>query len=549
MSGACCPAPAPPAPSFLDTSGITPTRTRFPESLRGNENVHAARPPVSARCDDGVQLSYVTGLAGVVPLEQAGASRRYGAAVAVAAKKHRERRARALEKRAARVEVRTRSGRWNLCDAAKALYEQWGDRVAIGHLCTPGGKTGPVCLDPDHCEAAELKRKIAQKRRKGWTHAQAANMLTLPASHREAERAGGWYHGRAKGQREAPTRLMGCGRDGRVITITCPCCKEHRDIAARCSRHLLCGVCRKKTAAKTQRRIFYARHATILQATRAGLLRKKRKGGRWGERFATLTIPHRGTWTIADRIALAWRAIPGFSARLRRWLKKQERANGWPLAAFFRRFEWTPGYDGLGHPHFHLWIFSPFLPRERVIEWWRAALRGAGCEVEAPIVDVRAAGHGVEKELVKYITKDIVGGGRRLPVESFASVYESLDGKRLSQASRGFMAMADQTKWCGDCARPVPFFRVELVNTWNLLAPSESTRTRAGPEGPMTEDDMLRAARAEGCALEARFKDGRFAGYRKVHFAPDERMRALERRHERAAGAALAHVTVTAEGA
>jgi len=29
---------------------------------------------------------------------------------------------------------------------------------------------------------------------------------------------------------------------------------------------------------------------------------------------------------------------------------------------FYRCFEWTLGADGCGHPHLHVWIFSPFLP-------------------------------------------------------------------------------------------------------------------------------------------------------------------------------------------
>lgn len=47
-----------------------------------------------------------------------------------------------------------------------------------------------------------------------------------------------------------------------------------------------------------------------------------------------------------------------------------------------RAFEWTPGTDGLGHPHLHVWMLSPFIDVNIVAAMWTEALREVGLIIE-----------------------------------------------------------------------------------------------------------------------------------------------------------------------
>jgi len=159
------------------------------------------------------------------------------------------------------------------------------------------------------------------------------------------------------------------------------------------------------------------------------------------------------------------------------------------------RFVERTDEDERGHPHVHLWYLGPYLPGARaeddkrsnvVRNLWRNAIRLASfgfpelagkigprrftrargavsCEgsrgshvklepwewremdgLDHVVVDVRgcAPGAGSAEEVVKYIFKDVVAGGRRLPVETWAAVYEGFDGMRTTQGSRGLMTLA-----------------------------------------------------------------------------------------------------------
>ncbi|HEY5962330.1 MAG TPA: hypothetical protein VIV60_37495 [Polyangiaceae bacterium] len=126
--------------------------------------------------------------------------------------------------------------------------------------------------------------------------------------------------------------------------------------------------------------------------------------------------------------------------------------------AWFRVFEWTPAADGLGHPHLHIWMFSPYLDREMLLEWWTQAVSRTHPSVAnaCPILDIRAAGHGVEQELVKYLSKDIDEHGHKLDPDLYAKVYCTLDQRRALQASRGFMARAAKYRRTYECGSALP---------------------------------------------------------------------------------------------
>jgi hypothetical protein len=125
------------------------------------------------------------------------------------------------------------------------------------------------------------------------------------------------------------------------------------------------------------------------------------------------------------------------------WQRGVELAH-WDVLSYLHVLEWTPGSDGLGHPHLHVWLFSRYLEQPLIERLWRAAyahvLEVEISEVPRLIVDIRAAGPDVGHELVKYLTKDWEineGTARRVPPEIFAQVYAELDGKRLRQSSAG----------------------------------------------------------------------------------------------------------------
>lgn len=233
----------------------------------------------------------------------------------------------------------------------------------------------------------------------------------------------------------------------------------------------------------------------------------------------------------AERAAVEWR-IP--MAPLPREQAVEEAARAWrvplvrpclydvelPPFHLHRSFEWTVGNNGIGHPHFHVWMLGPKLPgrvepetqeayaealrawsdadpetrgampsppKIQMLEWWRRALKKAGMQVkddddlvfnlkelkprrgsqlrkECRENDIRAelikndgknlkyeraarlVVHGsAGEDAIRYadgwcvVDRDQTGYA---PAAMIARVYEALDGRRLTQASRGFLARA-----------------------------------------------------------------------------------------------------------
>jgi hypothetical protein len=136
-------------------------------------------------------------------------------------------------------------------------------------------------------------------------------------------------------------------------------------------------------------------------------------------------------------------------------------AHGIGSVQWFRVFEWTSGSDGIGHTHLHVWLFAPFIERQDLGHWWAAALVHAGCPPEscvALVFDIRdvSAKDSFAQELVKYLTKDIDAAGKRIPAAAYAEVYKAIDGRRMTQASRGFMALAERHKNHCECGADLP---------------------------------------------------------------------------------------------
>jgi hypothetical protein len=345
-------------------------------------------------------------------------------------------------------------------------------------------------------KAAQLDARAEQLRGEVAAAKIRAELRGEPWNPEAERRAGAWHEARARGARERPDRVDKCGRDG-VFEVTCFACEKMHARPARCDCGLLCTTCRGHRKVDLQQHFMRSRAEVMARALRAGVLRKSLPGGRYTEKFLTLTVPHEGL-DLGERIDVAFDAWRRFAPKLRRFMREHEErhlrrepgedgARSW---WYFRRFEWTPGTDGQGHPHFHLWLLCPYLPHDTVRSWWQQALSQAKKadgtrayargSVDTVIVDVRQCHGDVSKELIKYITKDWHEGSRLAP-HVYARVFEALDGRRLTQASRGFMGLGERIRQCPDCH--------ELAPAWVELRPARpgelaELRARRRARGP-----------------------------------------------------------------
>lgn len=322
-----------------------------------------------------------------------------------------------------------------------------------------------------------------------------------------------WHTSRAKGQRFRFRNLESCG--ARVRVAHCRMCKldGKKPVPEGCDVSRLCIRCSLRKAKKRRARFGRARTTAIEHTS----TERKRDGctllgGKFSEKMFTLTAPHftledvegnarsledderRPKWARAGRelvracggdavkmrVEAIWRAWPKFSRKLtEHW--KQAHIEG---VKIFRAAEWTPGHDGQGHPHFHVWLWGPFADKTMIARMWTEAL--LSCGVPPPrtpdglaIVDIKAIfsfDGRMAAELMKGGQREALTlsrlqlrdrGGEdvfaycegwtiyevieRASPRVIASLYEVLEGKRLSQASRGFF-VAEPAAVCPHCA-------------------------------------------------------------------------------------------------
>ncbi len=269
-----------------------------------------------------------------------------------------------------------------------------------------------------------------------------------------------WHLKRAKGALQLFERVRHCGDPaGYRVQLTCRGCANQTSIVVGCGQTSFCASCRADEIRETRLQLLARFEGLTDKARRAGLMdrrRRRRRGGRFGLRFATFTAPHVGL--PGERIAALYRAWPRFLRLLRDelrpklteeltgiWLEKEDgelvEQTLWNLFQLQRVSEWTPGGDGFGHPHFHALIFSPFLDQELLTDLWTRAYNSAnGLSCERLIVDVRAAHgslHSAIEEVCKYLVKDWELGAGRVAPDVMAQVYVAFDGRRRRQASAG----------------------------------------------------------------------------------------------------------------
>ena len=369
---------------------------------------------------------------------------------------------------------------------ARAAHRAYTDEKKLWQACLAGSANAIV---PDEDILARLRAGVSSER---------------------------WHEGRSKGQLFRFRNLAGCGK--RTMISRCQMCGvDGKPTPEGCGVTRLCPKCSIRKAKQRRARFGRSRHRVWLQSKASGALRKDRTGGCYSDKMLTLTIPHFLTqdlleWrkklyvageastikelnkilhcgdgrelggVVKQRIAMLFEACPRFIRRLRRhWKELGERE--W---AYHRSFEWTPGKDGLGHPHFHFWLWCPFIDADLVSEMWTEALLEVGAPPPQTAsgfyrADIRSfrdvGGHELSAEILK-------GGERRRALEYsrlyhgpssafeyasgwtvadvldqapdvVASIYEALEGRRLVQASRGFFERDAKCK-CRACLSPEP---------------------------------------------------------------------------------------------
>ena len=332
----------------------------------------------------------------------------------------------------------------------------------------------------------------------------------------DATTAREWHEGRKEGQRFRFDRVRSCGT--RFLVAGCGVCGTDRHgIPEGCGVRRVCKRCDVAGAIKRRARFGRARGRAFVHGHRYGLARRNRRGGRYTEKMVTLTIPHA---MLEDSFGLVKEVADGFcwntiSARVialnlawPRFLKKLNRHFRMVVGeharhvVYHRSFEWTPGRsDEHGHPHFHIYLWSPFVDRLLIRAWWAESLRAVGWPVEddedgnpklsTRIQLLRSNGVSEVRELIKggrdsalklsrlafvdpadganmrrgFRKGEPVGAG----IDAFkyaegwtlgdveecsddvrAALYKVLEGRRLTQASRGFF-LEDERAKCACC--------------------------------------------------------------------------------------------------
>lgn len=299
-----------------------------------------------------------------------------------------------------------------------------------------------------------------------------------------------WHRTRAAGQQRRFEAVAECGQ--RELVVQCQDCGHSaRRLEARCGHYRLCVACRAQRANNYRTKFGPARSRALRQTT--DLRRSGAPGGEWGERFITLTLPHSGDVRRDLRtLPIAWRRV---RASLWAFFKDEHHFDSELLKriAYMRVTEVTPGTDGDGHAHLHVYMLSPYIPHELVRHLWGKAIRasrydpptrlledvlaearsersraqlarvlvtrrGANgrplLQVDWPVADIRATFGDIENELVKYLVKDAEfedGSLRLVDPDLYARIYEGLEGVRTIATSRHFFLPEDRTCACTEC--------------------------------------------------------------------------------------------------
>jgi hypothetical protein len=370
-----------------------------------------------------------------------------------------------------------------------------------------------------------------------WLTVGVSDFAAITKQTREMESRAKWHDRRAGAQLPRFDAVRGCGSAS--LHIACKVCAEGlcAPVPCTCGVVRVCDACAVAVAAKRQKRIAAARVEAMAEGGTRRLFDGSRWGGAFSEKMLTLTVPHferadasglviaetQGFGldnTVSARLAALRLAWPRFMRRVRTWLRGRGRAadRRWgdpddaSAFAYYRLLEWTRGHDGKGHPHFHVYLFSPWLPASNGLlrQWWAEALAAVGvplprscalCRAGSEDCRVGLGGAHVIIDLKSLdgfnwaALKELVKSGDRRAIEArmgtlrthaapgldaieyaaawtmsdaFAraslldelpdaatldvqrDLYCALEGRRLAQGSRGFL-LAPPVPACGLC--------------------------------------------------------------------------------------------------
>jgi hypothetical protein len=367
---------------------------------------------------------------------------------------------------------------------------------------------------------AAQHRRVVIESREDYQHYQAAGAWALANA---ADRKGEWHRRRAKGQRQRFARVRECAT--RVLLAQCRECGDVRDpIVETCDVRRACRRCADLAGLRNRARFGRARGRLYEEAERRGLYYPRRRGGAWSEKMLTLTAPH---WSrtapltlpgvvdtrppgkhdhhptdVEARVAALFEAWTHFNRRWREhWKAAFEGMKNPPRVVVHRNFEWTPGDDGQGHPHFHVWLFCPWVPAVLVSQWWADSLRAAGVPLpEGEIARVKIQrfesldgrevrelmkGRGREAlRLSRLVRKGAAEGGslehapanavdycagwsapeslEGCPASVHAALYRAIEPHRMTQASRGFFEGEEDAE-CSECGS-TRCFQIQFVD-------------------------------------------------------------------------------------
>ena len=404
-------------------------------------------------------------------------------------------------------------------DDARVASDNLGELLSVvgdwdGPAIDGGGDLGrAITRKCPTCNAAPTKPCTSTR-----TGAIIKALHRARAGQRELEARATWHTRRANGLRERPKNVRACG--GKMIATICSCGNRGKARPQGCGVWRICANCAKAESRKRRSKFGRARARVILDAVKtipgrgalAGNAARFRKRGRYTDKMITLTIPHfdgedlffaaldldaqgdlvddkrarairervlsHGSSTIPARIAALFAAWKGFARRMKRALKLRGKADD-VFTKWDRFFEWTPGSDGKGHPHFHVWVFSPFLCYGEVAEWWTESLREVGVPIRTHeeectqehcdgkhVVGARAWVQQLG-DFNERAVRELVAGGKAIELAAFRSMNVgptavtyaagwsledlseqvspevraeldcALEGRRLSQGSKG----------------------------------------------------------------------------------------------------------------
>lgn len=348
-----------------------------------------------------------------------------------------------------------------------------------------------------------------------------------------------WHMQRRGGQWERFDRVRSCG--SRMRTASCGLCGTDRHaVPEGCGVRRVCTRCDAIGALARRARFGRARGRAFVDGHRRGLFLKARRGGRFTEKMLTLTIPHAlledaeaGSVVAKSRDTLHARVVALFEAwpRFLRKVNRHWKAAKQTAVDYHRAFEWTPGKrDEHGHPHFHVYLWCPWVDVALLRAWWAESLLEVGWpvaytddgapEVRIKLQMLRSFGLDAVRELLKggkrqaltlsridFMDREAGAEFTRGPmrgalvgpgIDAFkyaegwtlgsvddcgddvkARLYMALEGRRLTQASRGFF-VDDPRASCTCCGASM--FRVRFQGSKEdgarVVVPFESWRDR-----------------------------------------------------------------------